>query len=121
MTHDTTAQMIASRADVTTDAAARYAMQLVAHLGRKLEFTTNGDTSTASVGDATAQVIVGDGVLSLLVAGDDEEAVSRVQHVLGSHLERFGQRTQLTVAWTRATHVPARRRPDRSRTGTTRR
>jgi hypothetical protein len=29
----------------------------------------------------------------------DAESSARVQHVLGSHLERFGQRTELTVRW----------------------
>jgi uncharacterized protein len=92
---------ITSRADVTTDAPARYAKQLVAHLGRKLVFTTQGATSTATIGDATGQIVVGDGVLTLLAAGDDEQVVARVEHVLGSHLERFGQRNELAVTWKR--------------------
>jgi hypothetical protein len=92
---------LTSRADVRTDAPARYAKQLVSHLGHRIEFTTEGDTSTATLGDATAQIIVGDGVLTLLASGSDEEGVERVERVLGSHLERFGQRNELTVTWTR--------------------
>lgn len=91
----------ASRADVQTDAAARYAKQLVAHLGRKLEFTTDGATSTAALGEATGQIIVQDGVLTLVAAGPDEQSLARVEHILGSHLERFGQRHELTVSWVR--------------------
>jgi hypothetical protein len=103
MTLDSTnAPTITSRAEVSTDAAGRYAKQLVAHLGRKLDFTTEGATSSATIGDATGRVVVGDGVLTLIASGDDEEAVARVEHVLGSHLERFGQRNELTVTWTRA-------------------
>ena len=83
-------------------AQGRYAKQLLAHLGRKLEFTTYGATSTAAIGAATAQIEVGDGVLSLIATGTDEEAVVRAEHVLGSHLERFGQRYELTVTWTRS-------------------
>ena len=101
MPADTTAPQIRSRADVVTDAPARYAKQLVSHLGRKVEFSTDGDTSTAEIGGATAQVVVGDGVLTLLAAGAQEESVARVEHVLGSHLERFAQRSELTVTWTR--------------------
>jgi hypothetical protein len=92
---------VGSRADVPTDSPARYAKQLVAHLGRKVTFTTEGATSTATFGDTVGQVVVGDGALTLLVSGPDAEGVARVEHVLGSHLERFGQRNELTVRWTR--------------------
>jgi len=88
-----------ARADVVTDAPARYAKQLVAHLGRRVEFTTDGDTSTAEFGGATGTVVVGDGVLTLRAEAPDAESLARVQHVLGSHLERFGQRNELTVSW----------------------
>jgi phospholipase/carboxylesterase len=94
-------RVITSRADVATDAPGRYAKQLVAHLGRKLEFTTTGATSTTTIGEATGEVVVGDGVLTLVASGNDEDAVARVEHVLGSHLERFGQRNELAVTWTR--------------------
>ena len=96
-----TVPQITSRADVITDAPARYAKQLVSHLGRKVDFTVDGDTSTAEIGGATARVVVGDGVITLLAAGPQEEDVARVEHVLGSHLERFAQRSELTVTWTR--------------------
>jgi hypothetical protein len=98
--HPTTEQ-IRSRADVATEAPARYAKQLVSHLGRKVAFSVHGDTSTAEIAGATAQVVIGDGVLTLLAVGAQEEAVARVEHVLGSHLERFAQRSELTVTWTR--------------------
>jgi hypothetical protein len=101
MTPDTAA--IISRAEVPTTTPGRYAKQLVAHLGRKLEFTTVGDTSTTTIGAAMGQIVVGEGVLTLVAAGDEEEEVARVQHVLGSHTERFGQRNELRVTWTDAT------------------
>jgi hypothetical protein len=94
---------ITSRADVHTDAPARYAKQLVAHLGRKVDFAVDGTTSTAHFGTTTGQVVVGDGVLTLLASGSDPDGVTRVEHVLGSHLERFGQRNELTVRWNRTT------------------
>ena len=77
---------ISSRADVVTGAPARYAKQLVSHLGRRVPFTTEGTTATAVIGDATARIVVGDGVLTLLADGADEDAVARVEQVLGSHL-----------------------------------
>ena len=99
--NDTTAAAVTSRADVPTDQPARYAKQLISHLGRKLDFTTDGPVSTAAVGAGTGQVVVGEGVLTLLVSGPDEESVATVEHVLGSHLLRFATREELTVAWSR--------------------
>ena len=90
---------LTARADVATDAPERYAKQLVSHLGRRVEFTTEGDRSTAQIGAGTGAVVVGDGVLTLLAAGPDAESLARVQDVLGRHLERFGHRNELIVTW----------------------
>jgi uncharacterized protein len=90
-----------SRADVVTATPERYAKQLVSHLGRRVEWVTDGATSTATWGTATGQVVVGDGVLTLIASGPDAEAVAHVENVLGRHLERFGQRNELTVTWIR--------------------
>ncbi len=103
----TTTSPLRSRADVVTDAPARYAKQLVSHLSRKVTFTTDGDTSTVRLGEATGQVVVGDGVLVLLASGPDREAVAQVEDVLGRHLERFGARDALAVTWTRGTRQQA--------------
>jgi len=107
MTPDPRRPLIISRAEVSTDTPARYAKQLQAHLGRKLNFSTEGSISTATIGEATGQIVVGDSTLTLIATGVDEEAVAQVEHVLGSHLERFGQRNELTVTWTRDTTAPA--------------
>ena len=101
-----TAVPIISRAEVTTDAPDRYAKQLVSHLGRKVEFTADGATWSATIGGATARISVGDSVLTLLAGSYEEEAVARVEHVLGSHLERFGQRHEIAVTWTREAGAP---------------
>ena len=99
---------IGSRADVATGAPGRYAKQLISHLGRKVPFTGDAITApaTAGIGGATAGIVVGEGVLTLWAAGDDEESVARVEHVLGSHLERFAQREALTVRWVRTGGAP---------------
>jgi uncharacterized protein len=91
--------LLSARADVPTDTPERYAKQLVAHLGRRLEWATDGGTSTARVGEGTGRVVVGDGVLTLLAEAPDAEGLARVQDVLGRHLERFGQRNELVVSW----------------------
>lgn len=95
------AQTLTARADVRTDTPERYAKQLVSHLGHRVEFTTVGNASTASIGTGVGAVEVGDGVLTLHASGPDTEALDRVQDVLGRHLERFGTRQELAVVWTR--------------------
>ena len=91
-----------SRADVVTATPERYAKQLVSHLGRDEPFTTDGATSTVQWGSATAGVVVGDGVLTLLAEAPDEAGVAFVEKVLGDHLLRFATREELTVTWQRA-------------------
>lgn len=88
-----------ARADVPTGTPARYAKQLVSHLGRRVEWTTDGQVSSAPIAGGTGIVEVGDGVLTLRAQASDSESLERVQHVLGSHLERFGQRNELVVTW----------------------
>ncbi len=92
-----------SRADVLTDAPARFAKQLVSHLGRKVAFVTDGPTSTATLDDMTLAITVADAVLTMTVTGTDPAAVARGEHALGNHLERFGARRDLKVTWTRTT------------------
>lgn len=92
-----------SQADVSTATPDRYAKQLASHLGRKLQWSTDGAVSTATIGGATGQVIVGDGVLTLTAEGEDDAAVSVIEDVLGRHLERFGARNELSVSWIRST------------------
>jgi hypothetical protein len=96
-----------SRADVATTAPARYAKQLLSHLGRKVEFVTEGNTHTATIGQSTARIVVGDDVLTLLAAAQTEPELARIEHALGSHLERFGHRAELTVNWNRLAPRPA--------------
>ena len=90
---------LTARADVATDSPARYAKQLVSHLGRKVAFDTDGPSSTARIADGTGTIVVGDGVLTLIASATDAETLARVQDVLGRHLERFGQRNELVVTW----------------------
>ena len=93
-------ETLTARAAVRTDAAERYAKQLVSHLGRKVEFTIDGPTSTGTIAGGTGVIQVGDGVIILLAEAPDAETLGRVQDVLGRHLERFGRRNELTVVWT---------------------
>jgi hypothetical protein len=61
---------------------------------------TPSSSSTAPIAGGTGVIEIGDGVLTLLAEAPDGETLARVQDVLGRHLERFGQRNELTVVWT---------------------
>ncbi len=90
-----------SRADVSTAVPGRYAKQLVSHLGRKVEFVQDGDTWTAHVAGAVARITVQDRLLVLQAEAPDDQGLARLEGALGNHLERFGQRRELTVTWQR--------------------
>ena len=88
-----------SRADVATGAAERYAKQLASHLGRKAEVRDEPEGRRILVGDGGCLLVVGKAVLELRAEAASAESLARVQHVVGSHLERFGQRDALVVTW----------------------
>jgi hypothetical protein len=97
-----------STAVVATDAPARYAKQLLAHLGRK-----NPVEDVDGVPHAQRLVFAyGSGVvrpepehLVLEATAADAESLARVEDVLGRHLVRFGQRQELTVQWARGSET----------------
>ena len=91
-----------SNAVVGTDAPARYAKQLLAHLGRKntvetVEGSSDGGRLVFAYGTGTVRP--GDGELALDAEAPDDEGLAHVEDVLARHLERFGARRELTVTW----------------------
>jgi hypothetical protein len=104
---------ITSRADVTTDTPARYAKQLIAHLGRKFDFTTDGAISTATIGYAIGHIIIGDGLLTLLATGDDDSSVSASSMCSAATSSGSENATSSSPGPARAVRTP--NRPDRTR------
>lgn len=91
-----------SVAEVPTDAAARYAKQLLSHLGHKvalepLEGEPLGGRLVFAY--ATATVVPGPDRLTMRATASDAESLARVQDVLKRHLEKFGARRELAVEW----------------------
>ena len=86
--------MLTSSAVVATDAPARYAKQLLAHLGRK-------NTGRLGFGDGVATLRPADGLLLIAGAAPDADGMAHVEDVVKRHLERFGARNELTVTWQR--------------------
>ena len=94
--------MLTTTAVVATQAPARYAKQLLSHLGRKATVEPVSEPEPAGrlvFGYGTGQVLPGTDALVLIASADDQEALDRLQDVLGRHLERFGARNELKVAW----------------------
>lgn len=102
--------MLVSVAVVDTDAPARYAKQLLSHLGRKVAVEpVPGQPEPAGrlvfaygVGD----VLPGAAALELRATAADAQALARVQDVLARHLVRFGARRELQVGWGPASGDP---------------
>jgi uncharacterized protein len=91
--------LLTSHADVTTDAAARYAKQLAAHLGRRAEVVPEAEGDRIVIGDGSCLLVPGEAALVLRAQAPSQESLARVQDVVGGHLERFGQRNELAVHW----------------------
>lgn len=89
-----------STAVVATDAAARYAKQLLAHLGRKNPVEAlDGGCWRLRFAYGTGTVRPDAERLVLEAEAADAPSLARVQDVLGRHLERFGARRALSVRW----------------------
>ncbi len=58
------------------------------------------------LGGGSCRMSCGDGALHLAAAAPDDEALTRVEHVVGSHLERFAAAEGLTVSWERTPWRP---------------
>jgi uncharacterized protein len=96
--------VLTSTAIVPTDAAARYAKQLLSHLGRKAGVEpVEGDPEAGLLRLSAGTGVVRPRVdhLILEASAADAEALALVEDVLGRHLERFGARRELTVSWER--------------------
>jgi hypothetical protein len=101
---DDTGVSCTSTAVVATDAAARYAKQLLAHLGRKagvepVDGEPDGGLLRLSAGTGVVRPRADHLVLEARAA--DAESLTLVEDVLARHLERFGARRELTVSWLR--------------------
>ena len=91
-----------SVAEVPTDAAARYAKQLLAHLGHKVTMEPlDGEPLGGRLvfAYASATIVPGADRLTMRATAPDGESLARVQDVLKRHLEKFGARRELVVEW----------------------
>jgi hypothetical protein len=96
-----------STAQVVTDRPGRYAKQLVSHLTRRATGEWSDEAGRGTIefneGAGRAELVAGDGVLDLSVAGTD---LDRLEDVIGRHLVRFGSKDELIVNWQRGDGSP---------------
>ena len=90
--------METSTAHVRTTSAERYAKQLASHLGRKVTVVDEAAGQRIVIGEGSCLLECGEDLV-LRAQAPDGETLARVQHVIGSHLERFGARNELVVSW----------------------
>ena len=86
-------------AAVATATPARYAKQLASHFGRRCEVVDEADGVRIVFGEGDCLVQPREDTLDLRVSAPSQPEVERLTQVVGSHLERFGQRNELQVSW----------------------
>jgi uncharacterized protein len=90
---------IRSRAEVATDKPVPYMRQLCKHFGHKVDASFGEDSGYIQFDFGRCELHTSDGTLTLEVSAPDGESHERMERVIGSHLERFGRRDELSVAW----------------------
>jgi hypothetical protein len=100
-----------SVAVVNTDRPARYAKQLVSHLGRRApsEWSESGRAGWIEFGDGQAKVFCTadqPGARLVLDLSAPTADLERLEGVVGRHLVRFGTRDELVVQWNRDSGDP---------------
>jgi uncharacterized protein len=94
------AGMPASHASVPTEKPAPYMKQLCKHFGHKVDVQFDDEQGTIQLPMGRCELdATQPGVLQMHVSATDAESLERTQHVIGSHLERFGRRDELSVTW----------------------
>lgn len=88
-----------STTSVATPRASIYLKQLCRHFGHKTEATFDDTDGRIAFSFGVCELHAGGGELRLTATADDVESRARVEHVIGSHLERFAHREELTVSW----------------------
>jgi hypothetical protein len=91
---------LTSRATVATDKPVPYMRQLCKHFGHKVDAAFGDDSGYIQFEFGRCELVAQDAQLQLTVSAADEEGRERMRRVIGSHLERFGKRDELTVDWT---------------------
>jgi catechol 2,3-dioxygenase len=95
----TVATGVAGRAVVATEKPSPYLLQVAKHFRHKLDVRFDERSAVIPLAAGVAVLAAGDDALTLTAHAHTPADLARVEHVIGSHLERFGRRDELAVAW----------------------
>jgi hypothetical protein len=92
--------MLHSESRVVTEKPTPYMKQLCKHFGHKVEVSFDDERGSIAFAMGRCELdATQPGVLVMRATAQDDEALERTRSVIGSHLERFGRRGELTVSW----------------------
>jgi uncharacterized protein len=92
---------LSSRAVVATTRPSPYLLQLAKHFRHKLDVRFDAHEAVIRFEAGHAALRVEPDALSIAAFAQTPAGLRRVEEVIGSHLERFGRRDELRVAWER--------------------
>ncbi|HET6865709.1 MAG TPA: DUF2218 domain-containing protein [Solirubrobacteraceae bacterium] len=95
----TESAQIRSHAEVATDKPVAYMRQLCKHFGHKVDASFGEDSGYIQFEFGCCELRTAEHALNLEVSATDAESHERMERVIGSHLERFGRRDELSVTW----------------------
>ena len=99
MTTDTQSMLLSSSAVVVSEKASGYLQQLCKHFGHKVAVNFTPERGTIVFDFGNCALAASGNMLSLTATAGTTVGLSRVQHVIASHLERFAFREKPEIAW----------------------
>jgi hypothetical protein len=99
MTTDIQPLLLTSSAIVVSEKASGYLQQLCKHFGHRVAVNFTPERGTIAFDFGSCALAASGNMLSLTATADNAVGLSRVQHVVASHLERFAFREKPEIAW----------------------
>ena len=88
-----------SRSTIRSDRASSYLQPLCKHFGHSLDVEFTSDRDLISFDFGRCDLVAESDTLTMAAMAEDEEALERVERVMGSHLSRFAFRENLEITW----------------------
>jgi hypothetical protein len=96
---DTQPLLLTSSAIVVSEKASGYLQQLCKHFGHRVAVSFTPERGTIVFDFGNCALAASGNMLSLTATAGTMVGLSRVQHVIASHLERFAFREKPEIVW----------------------